>query len=77
MAPGKLAEAKVNPLGAKALFDSAVATLDERVLASRGWVIHERTFPSLDLAFRNPARSDPDNRGERSPSGAGCGDSRR
>jgi hypothetical protein len=48
----------VNPLGARALFDVAVAALDERVLASRDWVIHERSFPSLDIAFRNSARSE-------------------
>jgi len=48
----------MNPLGAKALFDAAVANLDDRVLASRGWVIHGRTFPYLDVAFRNPERSE-------------------
>jgi hypothetical protein len=48
----------VNSLGAKALFDAAVALLDPRVLAARGWIIHSKTFPVLDLSFRDPARQE-------------------
>jgi hypothetical protein len=48
----------VNSLGAKALFDAAIAQLDERVLAARGWVIHSKTFPVLDISFRDPARQE-------------------
>ncbi len=48
----------MNALGAKALFDAAVELLDARVLASRGWVMHDRAFPSLDLSFRDPARQE-------------------
>jgi Predicted metal binding domain len=48
----------VNGLGAKALFDASVAMLDPRVITSRGWVIHDRTFPTLDLSFRDSARQE-------------------
>ena len=48
----------MNSLGAKALFDAAIAQLDVRVLAARGWVIHSKTFPVLDISFRDPARQE-------------------
>jgi hypothetical protein len=48
----------VNSLGARALFDAAVAMLDERVLAARGWFIHSAIFPVLDISFRDPARQE-------------------
>jgi hypothetical protein len=48
----------VNSLGAKALFDAAIAQLDERLLASRGWIIHSKIFPVLDISFRDPARQE-------------------
>ena len=48
----------MNSLGAKALFDAAVALLDPRVVAARGWVIHAKAFPTLDLSFRDPLRQE-------------------
>ena len=43
----------MNPVAARALFDSAVTRLDARTLASRGWAVHCKTFPLLDLSFRS------------------------
>lgn len=48
----------MNTLGAKALFDVSIALLDERILASRGWVIHSRVFPVLDISFRSNERQE-------------------
>jgi len=48
----------VNSLGAKALFDVALALLDPRAVAARGWVIHAKSFPTLDMSFRDPARQE-------------------
>jgi hypothetical protein len=41
----------VNATASKALFDAEVAKLTQRVLDARGWVIHARDFPTLDLSF--------------------------
>jgi putative metal binding uncharacterized protein len=48
----------VNATAAKALFDDAVSKFDERLLASREWVVHSRQFPVLDLSFRSSARQE-------------------
>jgi Predicted metal binding domain len=48
----------VNALAAKALFEDAVAGLSIRVLQARGWVIHSRTWPTLDISFRSPQRQE-------------------
>ncbi|MFT3697719.1 MAG: hypothetical protein QM831_31560 [Kofleriaceae bacterium] len=48
----------MNSLAAKALFETAVALLDDRILAARGWVVHSKTFPVLDISFRDPARQE-------------------
>jgi hypothetical protein len=48
----------VNSRGAKALFEEALAPFDERLLAARGWTIHERTFPILDISFRAQERKE-------------------
>jgi len=48
----------VNSQAAKALFDASLAPLDSRVLVGRGWVIHERTFPLLEMSFRDPGRQE-------------------
>jgi hypothetical protein len=46
----------VNSLGSKALFGAAVALLDGRLVGARGWVIHGREFPLLDISFRDVER---------------------
>lgn len=43
----------MNPTAAKALFDAAVAGLSERLLQTRGWFVHSRVWPTLDLSFRH------------------------
>ncbi len=48
----------MNTLGAKALFDASIALLEPRVIAARGWLIHDSVFPVLDLSFRDPARKE-------------------
>ena len=48
----------MNSLGARALFDEAVGLLDERLLEARGWVVHSRDFPLLDISFRDPERKE-------------------
>jgi len=45
-------EGVVNSLGAKALFDAEVKLLGDRLLEGRGWVVHRRDFPVLDISFR-------------------------
>jgi len=46
----------VNPVAAKALFDLSVGGLDDRLLTARGWILHSRAFPSLDISFRSTER---------------------
>jgi hypothetical protein len=48
----------VNATAARALFESAVSPLDERLLAARGWVIHAREYPLLDISFLGGARQE-------------------
>ena len=48
----------MNATAAKALFDDAISKLDERLLASRGWVVHSREFPLLDVSFRSTERQE-------------------
>lgn len=48
----------MNSLGAKALFDASIGLLDVRVLAARGWVVHSKLFPELDISFRDPSRQE-------------------
>lgn len=48
----------MNPTAAKALFEAAIAGFDDRHLAARGWIVHSRAFPSLDLSFRSAERQE-------------------
>jgi hypothetical protein len=48
----------VNPVAAKALFDAAVAGLGDRLLQARGWVVHSRAWPRLDVSFRSTERQE-------------------
>jgi hypothetical protein len=48
----------MNAIAAKALFDDGVSRIDERVSTAHGWIIHERTFPTLDISFRATDRQE-------------------
>lgn len=48
----------MNSVAAKVLFDAAVAGISGRLLESRGWTMHSRVWPTLDLSFRHPERQE-------------------
>lgn len=48
----------MNPVAAEALFTAAVVGLDDRLLQARGWVIHSRAWPLLDISFRSDERAE-------------------
>jgi hypothetical protein len=41
----------MNATACKALFDEAVGAITDRVLQARGWKVHSRDFPVLDVSF--------------------------
>lgn len=40
----------------KAIFDSQVEKLSERLFKLRGWILHSNTYPVLDVSFQSDSR---------------------
>jgi hypothetical protein len=48
----------VNAAVARAMFEEAVLPLEGRLLEVRGWQIHSRAWPLLDVSFRSPTQQE-------------------
>lgn len=44
-------------LASQALFEAAVKELPPEIEESRGWIIHQRAYPVLDIEFRQKGRT--------------------
>jgi hypothetical protein len=47
----------MNELASKALFEAQTQGLDDRLLKHRGWILHSRNFPVLDVSFEAAGRT--------------------